>query len=1161
MVSVTVQPVNDLPTTGDDALVVAEDSGATVVKVLANDSTAPDTGETLRVTAVTQPTDGTVTLESGVVTFTPAPNFHGTTSFSYTVDDGNGGTNAATVQVTVQPVNDAPRGVADMFSVVTGSGPTTLDVLANDSIAPDKGETLTVTAVTRPGSGGTVTIASGGTGVVFTPTPGFSGPVTFTYTVSDGNGGTSTITVTVHVRPPPNAVNDTLEVAEDSGATLVDVLANDTSTSGTGEALTVSLVTQPTTGGTVTLVDGKVNFTPAPNFHGPVTFTYTVADNTGATATATVSAVVTPVNDPPTGVADVFPVPAGSRARPLDVLANDSSEQDPGETLKVSDVAQPTVGGTVTVAPNGDGVVFTPAPGFSGPVTFTYTLSDGNGGTAIVTVTVHVGLVDSDEDGIDDEKEREIGLDPNDSDTDDDGVPDGEDGLNDTDKDGKLDALDPDSDDDGLKDGTERGVTGDSAPRGTNKSSPNFVPDEDPSTTTNPRNPDTDGDALRDGTEDTNLNGRVGETESDPNDADTDDGGLNDGEEANAGGDPRDYTDDLVVAGSGCASSGTGPLLPLVLLLAVPLLRRHMALLSRAKAWGLLGLLATTLVAAPVNAQPIPPTSQAIDVQQYKPGPGSRDVLGVHSPKMGQHLGWNVGLSFNYARDPLNFLKPRTGDFVYEIVKDQFTFDLMGAITLFERLELGVALPITSQGSASTAAVSPILSEGVDATGVGDLRLVPKVRLLSTEGGLHLGVAVPVLLPTSGGREFLGRSGVAAFPRLLGEWSSDGGVRVLANVGVNLQPGGQFYNLDVRNEFAYGLGAQLPFKLGKHRLAAEATLVGAVGMKQSQIEERPLELLATMRYHFTDSVAAHLGGGPGLTRGYGTPGFRLFAGIMWTGAQRAVPTRIEPPSPSLVCPQGPEDVDGFQDDDGCADPDNDQDGILDSRDRCPSVPETQNGFEDTDGCGDEVPRPLPVDTDGDGLTDDKDRCPQAAEDKDGFEDADGCPEADNDKDGVLDADDKCPAEPETINGVKDEDGCPDKGKVKVILEGEKIVILEKVYFATRKDVILQRSFSLLKQVAQVLRANPQVLKVRVEGHTDSQGSDRFNLDLSQRRANNVRKHLIEQDGIAPERLEAVGYGETKPVDTNKASRGRENNRRVEFIILEMKPVEVEKEAP
>jgi uncharacterized protein (TIGR03382 family) len=1156
-VTVTVRPVNDAPVAVDDALTVGEDSVATVVDVLANDTAAPDTGETLTVTAVTQPANGTVTLVGGEVRYQPNANFHGADTFTYTVSDGNGGTDTATVTVTVSPVNDPPTGVADTFSVPAGSGATTLDVLANDSSAPDVGETLTVTAVTQPASGGTVDVAPGGTGVVFTPEPGFSGQVVFTYTVSDGNGGTATVTVTVNVmgtNNPPDALDDVLTVAEDSVATVVDVLANDTAAPDTGETLTVTAVTQPANG-TVVLAGSMVSYQPNANFHGTDTFTYTVSDGNGGTDTATVTVTVRPVNDPPTGVADTFPVPAGSGATTLDVLANDSSAPDVGETLTVTAVTQPASGGTVDVAPGGTGVVFTPAPGFLGQVVFTYTVSDGNGGTATVTVTVNVGVVDSDNDGVDDATEIQLGLDPNDADTDDDGVSDGDDGTTDTDGDGQLDAADADSDNDGLNDGTERGVTADSASPGTDQSSPNFQPDTDPSTTTDPRNPDTDGDSLKDGTEDANHDGNVGDTESDPNDADTDDGGENDGAEAEYGGNPRDYSDDLAVAGRGCSSTGPGMLLPLALLLALPLLRRRA---SRGAA-AAVSLLALVLVATPASAQSTGPGSQGIDVQQYKPGPGLRDVLGLHSPQVGKHFGWNLGLSVNYAKDPLNFLNPRTDTFVYEIVKNQVTFDLMGAISLFDRFELGVGLPITSQSSGAGTPVAPGFSSGVSATGVGDLRLVPKANLLSTEGGLHVGLAVPLLLPTAGGKEFMGRSGLAASPRVLVEWVSEGGTRLLANVGFNLQPQEQLYNLNVGNEFAYGVGTEVPFQLGHHRLAAEATLLGALGLKQRNSEERPLELLGALKYHFSNAVAAHLGGGPGITRGYGTPGFRLFAGVIWTEAERAIPARIEPPPPAPACPQGPEDVDGFQDDDSCADLDNDADGLPDMQDRCPNQPETKNSFEDEDGCADELPPPPPVDSDGDDLTDDQDRCPNASEDKDGFEDADGCPELDNDKDSVADAADKCPAEPETINGVDDSDGCPDKGEVKVLVEGEKIVILEKVYFATSKDVILARSFSLLQQVGAVLRANPHITKVRVEGHTDSQGADAANQDLSQRRANSVRKRLIEQEGVEAGRLEAVGYGETKPVDTNNTAKGRENNRRVEFTILETQKIEPEEE--
>ena len=221
-------------------------------------------------------------------------------------------------------------------------------------------------------------------------------------------------------------------------------------------------------------------------------------------------------------------------------------------------------------------------------------------------------------------------------------------------------------------------------------------------------------------------------------------------------------------------------------------------------------------------------------------------------------------------------------------------------------------------------------------------------------------------------------------------------------------------------------------------------------------------------------------------------------------------------------------------------------------DQCRLKPETLNGYQDTDGCPDEVPvAPVVavVDTDKDGIPDGVDQCPAEPEDVDQFEDTDGCPDLDNDKDGIPDVADKCRNEPETINGNQDEDGCPDQGETKVVLEAGKIRILEKVFFATGKDLILDRSFSLLKQVASVLKANPDLKHVRVEGHTDNQGQPAKNLDLSQRRANTVRAFLVKE-GVEAARLEAKGFGQTRPVDDNKTAPGRDNNRRVEFVIAD-----------
>ena len=238
------------------------------------------------------------------------------------------------------------------------------------------------------------------------------------------------------------------------------------------------------------------------------------------------------------------------------------------------------------------------------------------------------------------------------------------------------------------------------------------------------------------------------------------------------------------------------------------------------------------------------------------------------------------------------------------------------------------------------------------------------------------------------------------------------------------------------------------------------------------------------------------------------------------------------------CPDTPEDMDGNEDEDGCPEAeDRDGDGLLDGDDACPDVP----GPRENKGC------PM-GDADQDGILDDVDVCPRVAEDRDGFEDEDGCPDPDNDGDGILDEKDNCPLQPETKNGFEDEDGCPDVKLelVKVNRELGKIEISQTVYFETGKATIRSRSFPLLNEVAQALAAN-DTMEVLVEGHTDSVGSNSMNLDLSDRRAQSVRDYLTAQ-GIEGGRLTALGFGEERPIDTNRTKSGREKNRRVEFTI-------------
>ncbi len=226
------------------------------------------------------------------------------------------------------------------------------------------------------------------------------------------------------------------------------------------------------------------------------------------------------------------------------------------------------------------------------------------------------------------------------------------------------------------------------------------------------------------------------------------------------------------------------------------------------------------------------------------------------------------------------------------------------------------------------------------------------------------------------------------------------------------------------------------------------------------------------------------------------------------------------------CPLDPEDKDGFQDEDGCPDPDNDGDGIVDKLDACPNEP----GPLENHGC------PI-LDRDGDGIPDSEDRCP----DQSGPKENQGCPDTDRDGDGIPDRLDKCPDQ-----FGPPPDGCPKKYTL-VEVKKEKIEIKQQVHFATAKFRVLPDSFPLLNQVAQVLNDFPK-MRVSIEGHTDNVGGEASNMRLSQRRAEAVRDYLVSK-GISPERLEAIGYGPTKPLASNKTVRGKAKNRRTEFRIV------------
>ncbi|EPO6951216.1 tandem-95 repeat protein, partial [Vibrio harveyi] len=374
-VAVTVNPVNDAPVAVDDTVTTDEDTAVTI-DVLANDSDPEN--DQLTITNASVPAEqGTVTIVDGKLVFTPAENFNGDATISYTISDGQL-TDDATVAVTVNPVNDAPVAVDDTVTTDEDTA-VTIDVLANDS--DPENDTLTITAASVPAEQGTVAIVDGK--LVFTPAENFNGDATISYTISDGQlTDDATVAVTVNlVNDAPVAVNDAVSTDEDTAVTI-DVLANDSDPE--NDTLTITAASVPAEQGTVAIVDGKLVFTPAENFNGDATISYTVSDGE-LTDDATVAVTVNPVNDAPVAVNDTVATDEDT-AVTIDVLANDSDLEN--DQLTITNASVPAEQGTVTIV---DGkLVFTPAENFNGDATISYTISDGQlTDDATVAVTVN----------------------------------------------------------------------------------------------------------------------------------------------------------------------------------------------------------------------------------------------------------------------------------------------------------------------------------------------------------------------------------------------------------------------------------------------------------------------------------------------------------------------------------------------------------------------------------------------------------------------------------------------------------------------------------------------------------------------------------------------------------------------------------------------------
>jgi OmpA-OmpF porin, OOP family len=471
----------------------------------------------------------------------------------------------------------------------------------------------------------------------------------------------------------------------------------------------------------------------------------------------------------------------------------------------------------------------------------------------------------------------------------------------------------------------------------------------------------------------------------------------------------------------------------------------------------------------PANAQ-----AQAakgdFSAQRFDPAPGPRNFFQTRTARSDGTNTWSAGFFASYASNPLVIRSCLSSDCTTDrnigdlkVIKTLIVGDLMGSYTLMPQLQLGLKVPVAFVNGQGIDPVDGSMADnGTKKTALGDPALEAKYRFFgSLESPFAAAGALFVTAP-------LGHA--MAKDAYVGDKSPTFGLRGIADTRIgdlsaaaNLvgmwRSSAEIGGTKIGPEFRYSAA------VGYHFAPWGRVLVEGLGNTRFHMDGNGSNgLEALLGGQFTPEgspITINVGAGTKIIDGVGIPGFRAFAGLLYSSEARdrdhdglldaddQCPDAAEDldgfedsdgcpdldndgdrfPDTADKCPNQAEDFDGFEDSDGCPDLDNDKDGVADDHDACPDKPETKNGFKDEDGCPDEA------DTDADGVPDSVDKCPNEPEDTDGFEDTDGCPDLDNDKDGIPDSADECSEEPETMNDYQDNDGCPDenpneKGKKK-----------------------------------------------------------------------------------------------------------------------------------
>ncbi|HZF56218.1 MAG TPA: OmpA family protein [Polyangiaceae bacterium] len=582
---------------------------------------------------------------------------------------------------------------------------------------------------------------------------------------------------------------------------------------------------------------------------------------------------------------------------------------------------------------------------------------------------------------------------------------------------------------------------------------------------------------------------------------------------------------------------------------------------------------AALLLALPASAQESGATGS---LERFQPAPAGDPMFGVSSPWIEGHLLPRAVALVDFAYRPLSV---QDGETRRPVVAQQTFLHVGASIALFDRLLVSLDMPFALTQSGDSPVVEGVSFTSPQGAEAGDLRLGGRVKLVGGEKEpFQIAAGGYLYAPTGPNGSYAGDGSIRGAPELVIGGKYQGFLYSVA-VSTTLRASERPNTFDARAGaamvFSDGL-AQVGPELSLSTPFSDDILLETETAQVSIASPTSVELLFGVKLRPLPFLVLGAGAGPGLTQGFGTPVFFAVGSVGY-----------EPPPP-------PED------------PDTDKDGIADSKDACPKIrgvrhanparngcppdPDNDAIYEPDDACPNEPGKPsndpkkngCPPDTDGDGIYDAVDACPKEPGKKSDDPKKHGCPFADADNDGIADAVDACPNEPgqksddpkkhgcppdRDDDGVPDAvDACPDQrggpdadpkmhGCPHVTVTETEIVIKHQVQFkvaqASLEHTVDPVSEDLLTEVRNAILDHPEIELIEVQGHADVTGPEDFNQRLSQVRADAVRRWLIKR-GIPAKKLISKGYGSTAPVASNESEKGRQENRRVQFMIIKKK---------